>query len=201
MQYIKSKLPNVSTTIFTTMSAMAANYNAINLFQGFPNFDADKKLIDLVNNAMQRGYNQYAPMPGILVLRELIAEKTNTLYGSNYHPENEVTVTSGATQAIFTIISAFIHPNDEVIVFKPAYDSYEPSVKLVGGTIVPIQLSAPNFSIDWKEVASKITTKTKMIILNTPHNPSGTILSKQDMITLENLLKDTNIILLCDEVY
>ena len=131
----------------------------------------------------------------------MIAEKTNLHYGSSYHPETEVTVTSGATQAIFTIIATFISPKDEVIIFKPAYDSYEPSVKLFGGTVVPVQLSAPNFAIDWKEIAKKITAKTKMVILNTPHNPSGTILSEQDMITLKNLLKGTDIILLCDEVY
>ncbi|MDH7447464.1 methionine aminotransferase [Aquimarina sp. 2201CG14-23] len=201
MRNIHSKLPNVSTTIFTVMSKLAAKHQAINLSQGFPNFETDKKLIDLVTTAMQKGYNQYAPMPGLQSLREIIAEKTNFLYNSNYHPETEVTITSGATQAIFTIISAFINPGDEVIVFKPAYDSYEPSVALYGGTVVPIQLSAPNFTVDWQEVATKITSKTKMMIINTPHNPSGTILSKEDMIQLESLLKDTDIILLSDEVY
>ncbi|GAA0715709.1 pyridoxal phosphate-dependent aminotransferase [Aquimarina litoralis] len=201
MKNIPTKLPNVTTTIFTIMSKMANEYEAINLSQGFPNFEADHKLTSLVTKAMQKGYNQYAPMPGLLSLRDIIAEKTNGLYGSTYHPETEVTVTSGATQAIFTIIAAFIQPGDEVLVFKPAYDSYEPSIELFGGVVVPIQLSAPNFSINWKEVASKITSKTKMVIINTPHNPSGTILSKKDMLQLEGLLKGTDIILLSDEVY
>ncbi|WP_378180939.1 methionine aminotransferase [Aquimarina sp. SS2-1] len=201
MQNIKSKLADVSTTIFTIMSKMANEYDAINLSQGFPNFETDKKLIDLVTLAMRKGYNQYAPMPGLLSLREIIAQKANDLYGSNYDPETDVTVTSGATQAIFTIISAFIQPGDEVIIFKPAYDSYEPSIELFNGTIVPIQLSAPNFTVDWKEVAGKITNKTKMMIINTPHNPTGTILSKEDMLQLDILLKNTNIILLSDEVY
>ncbi len=201
MKNINTKLPNVATTIFTVMSKMANEYQAINLSQGFPNFEANKKLIDFVNSAMQKGYNQYAPMPGLVSLREIIAEKTNTLYNSNYHPDTEVTVTSGATQAIFTIISAFIRQGDEVIIFKPAYDSYEPSIELFGGNVIPVQLSTPNFTVDWEEVANKITSKTKMMIINTPHNPTGTILSKEDMLKLENLLKGTDIILLSDEVY
>ncbi len=201
MQNINSKLPEVSTTIFTVMSRMANQYGAINLSQGFPNFEANPKLVNLVTQAMQKGYNQYAPMPGLLSLREIIAEKTNALYACNYHPETDITITSGATQAIFTIISAFINPGDEVIVFKPAYDSYEPSIELFGGTIVPIQLKTPDFTVDWAEVAAKITSKTKMVIINTPHNPSGSVLSKEDMLQLEKLLKDTNIILLSDEVY
>ncbi len=201
MQNIISKLPEVSITIFTIMSKLASEYGAINLSQGFPNFEANPELINLVTQGMKKGHNQYAPMPGSMGLREIIAEKTNTLYGSNYHPDTEITVTSGATQAIFTIISAFINPGDEVIIFKPAYDSYEPSIKLFGGTIVPIQLSAPNFTLDWQEVASKITTKTKMMIINSPHNPSGTVWSKEDMLQLEKLLRDTDIILLSDEVY
>ena len=201
MQNIKSKLPKVSTTIFTVMSKMANQYDAINLSQGFPNFEASPTLINLVSRAMQKGYNQYAPMPGLLSLREVIAEKINSLYGSEYHPETEVTVTSGATQAIFTIISAFVNPGDEVIILKPAYDSYEPSIELFGGTVVPIQLSAPDFKVDWQEFASKISSKTKMVIINTPHNPSGTVLAKEDMLQLEKLLKDTDIILLSDEVY
>ncbi len=201
MQNINSKLPGVSTTIFTVMSKMANQYHAINLSQGFPNFEASPELINLVTQAMKKGHNQYAPMPGLLSLREIIAEKTNTLYDSNYHPETEVTVTSGATQAIFTIIAAFINPGDEVIIFKPAYDSYEPSIELFGGTIVPIQLKTSIFTVDWKEVEAKITSKTKMVIINTPHNPSGSVLSKEDMLHLEKLLKDTDIILLSDEVY
>ncbi len=201
MRNIRTKLPNVSTTIFSIMSKLATEYNAINLSQGFPNFETDRRLIDLVTTAMQKGLNQYAPMAGLISLKEIIAEKTNSLYESNYHPETDVTVTSGATQGIFTIISAFIEPKDEVIIFKPAYDSYEPSVELFGGTIVPIQLSAPGFKVNWKEVADKITSRTKMIIINSPHNPSGTVLSEEDMLQLEAILKDTNIILLSDEVY
>jgi len=201
MQNIKSKLPNIGTTIFTVMSQLASKYNAINLSQGFPNFEVDPQLTSAVSMAIKAGHNQYAPMPGLLSLREAIAEKTNQLYGSQYHPETEITVTDGATQAIFTIISAFITAGDEVIVFKPAYDSYEPAITLFGGTVVPIQLSSPSFSVNWTEVASKITSKTKMVIINTPHNPSGTVLSKQDMLQLEKLLCDTNIILLSDEVY
>ncbi|SEM07434.1 methionine aminotransferase [Aquimarina amphilecti] len=201
MKNINTKLPNVATTIFTVMSNMANEYKAINLSQGFPNFETDSKLMNLVTSAMQKGYNQYAPMPGLASLREIIAEKTNALYNSNYHPDTEVTVTSGATQAIFTIISAFINKGDEVIVFKPAYDSYEPSIELFGGNVIPVQLSTPNFTVDWEEVANKITSKTKMMIINTPHNPTGTILSKEDMLKLENLLKGTDIILLSDEVY
>ncbi len=201
MQHIKSKLPNVSTTIFTVMSQLASKYDAINLSQGFPNFKVDNQLIDNVSKAMRMGYNQYAPMPGLLSLREAIAKKTNDLYGSQYHPETEVTVTDGATQAIFTAISACIKSGDEVIIFKPAYDSYEPAITLYGGTVVPIQLAATDFTVNWEEVASKITSKTKMIIINTPHNPSGTILSRKDMLRLEELLSNTDIILLSDEVY
>ncbi len=201
MQNIKSKLPNVGTTIFTVMSQLASKYDAINLSQGFPNFKIDQELVGLVNQGMIKGYNQYAPMPGLLSLREAIASKTNTLYGSDYHPETEVTVTDGATQAIFTAISACITPGDEVIIFKPAYDSYEPAITLFGGTIVPVQLSTPDFSINWKEVATKITSKTKMVIINTPHNPSGMVMSRNDMLELEKLLSGTNIILLSDEVY
>lgn len=201
MQNIQSKLPNVGTTIFTVMGQLASTYNAINLSQGFPNFEVDNQLVRLVHQAMQKGYNQYAPMPGLLSLREAIAEKTNHLYGSQYHPETDITVTDGATQAIFTAIAACITSGDEVIVFKPAYDSYEPAITLFGGTIIPIQLSAPDFSINWKEVATKITSRTKMVIINSPHNPSGSILSQDDMLQLEKLLKGTDIILLSDEVY
>ncbi|KAA1246190.1 methionine aminotransferase [Aquimarina sp. RZ0] len=201
MHYIKSKLPEVSTTIFTVMSKLATKQQAINLSQGFPDFETDNRLVDLVSSAMQKGYNQYAPMPGSFSLREIISEKTNSLYAHDYHPETEVTITSGATQAIFTIIATFISTGDEVIVFKPAYDSYEPSVKLFGGTVVPIQLLSPDFAIDWREVASKITSRTKMLIINTPHNPSGSVLSKNDLLQLEKLLYNTNILLLSDEVY
>lgn len=196
-----SKLPNVGTTIFSIMSGLAKTHNAINLSQGFPDFGSDQKLIDLVSNAMNSGHNQYAPMAGNLELRKAIAKKMDVLYNSTYHPENEITITSGATQAISTILSTFIRQDDEVIVFKPAYDSYEPGVKLNGGRVVSIQLQAPTFSVDWDLVKSKINSHTKMIIINTPHNPSGTVFSKDDMLALERVTKDTNIIVLSDEVY
>ena len=157
---INSKLPKVGTTIFTVMSALANEHNAINLSQGFPNYPSSQKLNDLVNNAMNNGYNQYAPMAGNLDLRLAIAHKYELLYNKTYHPENEITVTAGATQAIYTIISAFIHRDDEVIIFKPAYDCYEPAVKINGGTPISIQLSVPKYKINWEEVSSKITSKS-----------------------------------------
>ncbi|MDP5157907.1 MAG: methionine aminotransferase [Flaviramulus sp.] len=200
MQYI-SKLPNVETTIFSIMSGLAKKHDAINLSQGFPDFESNQKLVDLVSKAMNSGYNQYAPMAGNLELRVAIAKKIHLLYNSSYHPENEITVTAGATQAIFTIINAFIKPNDEIIIFKPAYDSYEPSIILNGGTVIPIQLKAPIFSVDWNTVRECINNRTKMIIINTPHNPSGTIFLKEDMLKLQEITKDTNIIVLSDEVY
>lgn len=196
-----AKLPEVSTSIFSVMSALANTHNALNLSQGFPNFKSDPKLISLVNKAMHSGYNQYAPMPGNMELREAIAKKMNLLYNSSYHPETEITITAGATQAIYTIISSFIKKDDEVIIFKPAYDCYEPTITLNGGKTIAIQLEAPNYSIDWDLVAEKINRNTKMIIVNTPHNPSGTVLSKNDMLTLQKLCENTNIIVLSDEVY
>lgn len=196
-----SKLPNVKTTIFSVMSGLAKAHGAINLSQGFPDFGGDKKLIDLVCKAMNSGYNQYAPMAGNLELREAIAKKIDALYSSAYHPETEITVTAGATQAISTIITAFVRENDEVIIFKPAYDSYEPSVKLNGGKVIPIQLQAPSFKVNWNAVEQKINNQTKMIIINTPHNPTGTIFSKEDLLELERITKNTNIIILSDEVY
>ena len=197
----QSKLPNVGTTIFTVMSALAKEHNAINLSQGFPNYPSSQKLNDLVSNAMNNGYNQYAPMAGNLDLRLAISNKYQLLYKSTYHPEKEITVTAGATQAIYTIISAFVRSGDEVIIFKPAYDCYQPAIEVNGGKTISVQLSAPNYKVDWEEVASKISSKTKMIVINTPHNPSGTIWTKDDMLQLEKLTKDTNIIVLSDEVY
>ncbi|WP_430413024.1 methionine aminotransferase [Kordia sp.] len=196
-----SKLPNVGTTIFTVMSQLAAKENAINLSQGFPNFPSDPKLIELVQKALSENYNQYAPMPGAIVLREAIAEKMEYLYQRNYNPDTEIVVTAGATQAIFTIVSAFVRPNDEVIIVTPAYDCYAPAVEANGGTVVPIQLKGKEFSMDWNEVRSKINDNTKLMIINTPHNPSGTVLSTEDMATLSSILENTNIILLSDEVY
>lgn len=197
----KSKLPHTETSIFSVMSALAKAHNAINLSQGFPNYPSSKKLNDLVVRAMNNGYNQYAPMAGNLDLRLAITKKYNTLYKSTYHPEKEITVTAGATQAIYTIMSAFIRPKDELIIFKPAYDCYEPAAEINGGKIIPIQLSAPEYTVNWKEVASKISSKTKMIIVNSPHNPSGTIWSKSDWLQLQKLTFGTDIIVLSDEVY
>lgn len=198
---IRSKLPSVGTTIFTTMSMLAKEYNAINLSQGFPNFPSDQKLIELVSNAMKKGYNQYAPMLGVLSLREAIAAKFQKLYATSYQPENEIVVTSGATQAIYTAISAFIGPGDEVIVFNPAYDCYEPAVTVNGGRAVSIQLVHPDYAVDWNEVKQAINENTKMIIINTPQNPSGSTFSKEDMQQLERLVRDSDIIVLSDEVY
>jgi methionine aminotransferase len=197
----ESKLPNTGTTIFTEMSALAKQHNAINLSQGFPNFKTDHHLTNLVNDAMRDGYNQYAPMAGILNLRIALSNKYEALYNCSYHPEREITITAGATQAIFTIISAFIRPQDEVLIFKPAYDCYQPAIELNGGITVAVQLSAPNYTINWEEVRQKITAHTKMIIINTPHNPSGTVWSRDDMLELENITRHTNIIILSDEVY
>lgn len=196
-----SKLPNLKTTIFTVIGKMAKENQAINLAQGFPDFPTDPKLIELVNAAMKAGKNQYAPMGGVFSLRKTLTEKMNTAYGSDYHPETDITLTAGATQAIFTAISAFIKKDDEVIVFKPAYDCYEPAIKLNGGKPVLIQMKAPEYQIDWEEVRQKITPKTKMVMINTPHNPSGKMLSEKDMKTLEGLLDGTDILLLSDEVY
>jgi methionine aminotransferase len=183
------------------MSALAKQHGALNLSQGFPDFPSDKKLIDLVYKAMNDAYNQYAAMAGNLDLLLAISGKYERLYSSSYHPETEITITAGATQAIFTAISAFVRPNDEVIIFKPAYDCYEPAVKLNGGKTVSIQLSSPHYKVNWKDVSAQINGKTKMIIINTPHNPSGTIWSESDMQQLQSLITNTNIIVLSDEVY
>ena len=196
-----SKLPDVKTTIFTSVGNLAREHNAIDLSQGFPNFEADAELKSLVTKAMHEGHNQYAPMQGYYELREQISEKIESLHNRRYHPESEITVTVGATEAIFTAITAFVCKGDEVIVIKPAYDCYEPAIIVNGGKPVYVQLDAPNYKIDWTAFKSKITDKTKMVIINTPHNPSGRILSKWDMEQLEAILKPTNIILLSDEVY
>lgn len=183
------------------MSALANQHNAINLSQGFPNFNSDQKLIDLVCDAMNSGYNQYAPMAGIIELRVAIANKFDLLYNTSYNPDSEITMTAGATQAIFTIISTFIKPNDEVIIFRPAYDCYEPAIELNGGKTISVQLNAPDYKVEWNEVKQLMNSKTKMVIINTPQNPSGTVFSREDMQQLESLLRGTDIILLSDEVY
>jgi methionine transaminase len=198
---IVSKLPHVGTTIFTVMSGMATEYGAINLSQGFPNFDPAPRLRQLVAEHIARGANQYAPMPGIPLLRERIAEKMNLVDPRvQVHPD-EVTVTAGATQAIFCAIAAFVHAGEEVILLEPCYDSYRPSVETVGGVAVPYPLAAPDFRIDWSAVQALITPRTRMICVNTPCNPTGTILTQSDWDALADLLEGTDIVLLSDEVY
>jgi len=196
-----SKLPQIGTSIFAVMSALAKKHNAINLSQGFPDFNCPQKLVEYVNRYMKEGFNQYAPMPGIQVLRETISEKMLTLYGKNYNAETEITITAGGTQALFTAISAFVHKGDEVILFEPAYDSYLPSILLNGGIPIPITLDEKDFSIDWEKVRSVLTSKTKMIIINTPHNPSGTVLQQNDIEELKKIVKQYDVLLLSDEVY
>lgn len=198
---VSSKLPKTGTSVFAVMSGMAKEHNAINLSQGFPDFPVSETLINLVHKYMQQGQNQYAPMPGLPALREAIAEKTQFLYSAQYNPETEITVTAGATQAIFTAITAFIREEDEVIVFEPAYDSYVPAIKLCGGTPIPVQLKLPDYHIDWEEVKKKVNQRTKMIIINSPHNPTGSILSADDLKQLDKLTRHTGILVLSDEVY
>ncbi|WP_026451078.1 methionine aminotransferase [Aequorivita capsosiphonis] len=196
-----SKLPNIPTSIFAKMSKMAANHNALNLSQGFPNFPSDPALNALVDQAMRDGFNQYAPMAGDFELRMEISEKIENLHNHFYNPDTEITITAGATQAIYTIIAATISKGDEVIIFTPAYDCYAPTVELFGGKIVPIQLKPPFYGVDWQEVADKISSKTKMIIINSPHNPSGTLLTKDDMLELQDLAEKNDLLVLSDEVY
>ncbi len=198
---ISSKLPNVGTTIFTVMSALANEHKAINLSQGFPNFDCDEALKKLVASYIKKGHNQYAPMPGVPALRKNLIQKISNQYGANLDPDTEITITAGATQAIFTAITALIRPDDEVILIEPAYDSYAPSVKVNGGIVRTYQLSAPDYKVDWKAFSRLITSRTKMIIINTPHNPTGSILEEEDLRKLETLTKGTDIIVLSDEVY
>ena len=198
---LSSKLPDSGTSIFAVMSKLALEENALNLSQGYPDFPSSPELISLVNQAMREGFNQYAPMPGIFSLREAIAEKIEYLYGRKYNPDTEITITAGATQAIYTIITALVHKGDEVIIFAPAYDCYDPTIRLNGGKTVELELKAPYFRINWEEVKSAISEKTKMIIINTPHNPTGTVLKREDMLKLEELVKNTDIMILSDEVY
>ena len=201
MMNLSSKLPNVGTTIFTKMSKLAQEHNAINLSQGFPDFPPNPKLVELVKRALDKNHHQYAPLAGLGSLRETLAEKLNNSYQLKYSAEHEITITAGATQAIFTAISAFIKPNDEVIVFKPAYDCYEPAIELYGGKPVLVEMRAPEYKIDWQEVSAKINANTKMIVINTPHNPTGTVLEKEDLLQLQQLTENTNILILSDEVY
>jgi methionine transaminase len=198
---IASKLPNVGTTIFTVMSRLAQEHNAINLSQGFPDFDCAKALRDLVTKYINAGLNQYPPMAGVVRLRERIAEKVEALYGTKYDPEHEVTVTPGATYGIFTAVATLVRPGDEVILFEPAYDSYAPSVEVSGGVPVYVQLRYPDYSIDWQQVQRAITPKTRMILINTPNNPTASVLSGEDMRMLEGMLRGTDIVVVSDEVY
>ncbi len=198
---IVSKLPNVGTTIFTVMSALANKHQAINLSQGFPNFDCSPKLKGLVTHYMDKGYNQYPPMAGVVKLREQIALKIENLYGASINPDTEVTVVAGGTQGLFTAMAAFIRPGDEVILIEPAYDSYRPSIEVCGGIPVIYELEAPAYEVDWEEFSALISAKTKMIIINTPHNPTGTTLKAKDLRMLQKITQDSNILILSDEVY
>lgn len=198
---VTSKLPAVQTSIFSVMTKLAQENGAINLSQGFPGFDCSPELIGLVEKHLRGAKNQYAPMPGVQVLREAISRKTEEMYSIYYHPETEITITSGATQALYTAISAFVKDGDEVIIIEPAYDSYAPAVELAGGKCVYFQLHAETLSINWAEFQKLINQRTRMIIINTPHNPTGSVLSAADMMKLEKLTSKTDIIILSDEVY
>lgn len=199
--HLNSKLPGIGTTIFTLMSQLANQYQAINLSQGFPDYECSPELVKLVNKYMKSGYNQYAPMAGVQVLRERIAEKQENLHGARYNPQTEITITAGGTQAIFASIACVIRPGDEVIIFEPAYDSYAPSVNLFGGIVRAIELSAPHYTTDWLEVEKLINKKTRMIILNTPNNPTGKVLSERDLSELSRITRNRDILILSDEVY
>lgn len=198
---VQSKLPDLGTTIFTVMSALAVEYKAINLGQGFPDFMMSDELISLVNEAMQQGHNQYVHMNGLAALREGIAEKVEGLYGAAINPDTDITITPGGTYAIYTALTTVLRPGDEVIVFEPAYDSYIPNIQINGAVPVLIPLRHPDYSIDWDLVRQRITAKTKMIMLNTPHNPTGSILGEQDIKQLQDIVKGTGIFILSDEVY
>lgn len=198
---IQSKLPNVGTTIFTVMSSLAIEHKAINLGQGFPDFPMSEELIALVNEAMQSGANQYVHMNGYIPLREVLAEKIQGLYQTAINPDTQITITPGGTYALYTAMTTVLQPGDEVIVFEPAYDCYIPAIELNGAKAVTIQLNFPDYSIDWNIVRSKLTEYTRMIVINSPHNPTGAVLSKQDIEELKTITKDTNIIIVSDEVY
>ena len=198
---INSKLPKTETSIFAVMSGFANRYGAINLSQGFPDFPISRDLINLVHQYMLVDKNQYAPMPGVPELRQAIAGKVKKLYDKDVNPDTEITITAGATQALFTAITAFIHQGDEAIIFEPAYDSYDPAIKLNGGITKYISLPAPDFKIDWNVVAQKVNAKTKLIIINTPNNPGGFVFTEADMKALNDITKNTNIVVISDEVY
>ena len=198
---LQSRLPDVGTTIFTVMSALAAQHQAVNLGQGFPDFACNPALVDQVTRAMQAGHNQYPPMPGVAALREAVAAKIERLYGRSYRAADEITITAGATQAIFTALLAIVHPGDEVIVLEPCYDSYQPNIVLAGGAVVRVPLTPGTFRPDFAKIAAALTPKTRAIIINTPHNPSGTVWSSADMLAMQDLLASTNVLVISDEVY
>lgn len=198
---LASRLPNVGTTIFTVMSALASERGAVNLGQGFPDFDCDTRIVEAVARAMREGHNQYPPMAGVAALREAIASKIETIHGRAYDPQTEITVTAGATQALLTAILATVHPGDEVVVLEPTYDSYLPSIELAGGKPVFVTLEAPDYAIDFDRLAAAITPRTRLILVNTPHNPTGTVWHAQDMQRLEALVRGSNVLILSDEVY
>jgi methionine transaminase len=198
---LKSRLPQVGTTIFSVMSALAQEHQAVNLGQGFPDFDCDPALLSAVALAMQEGHNQYPPMPGVLALREAVAQKIERLYGRRYDVVTEVTITAGATQAILSSILALVHPGDEVIVLTPSYDSYEPNIALAGGTAVFVPLTPGSFKPDFTRISAALSPRTRAILINTPHNPSATVWSVDDMLKLQSLLAPTNVMVISDEVY
>lgn len=198
---INSKLPDVGTTIFTVMSALATEHGAVNLGQGFPDYMMSEELISLVNDAMKRGFNQYVPMQGYMPLREALSEKIQYLYKTVVNPDTQITITPGGTYAIYTALTTILHPGDEVIIFEPAYDSYIPGVEVNGAVPVLIDLKFPEYKIDWNEVRSKISSKTKMIMLNSPHNPTGAVLSQEDINELRSIVDDRDIFICSDEVY
>ena len=199
--HIQSKLPNVGTTIFTIMSGLAAEYNAVNLGQGFPDFPMSDELTGLVNDAMKNNFNQYSPMPGWMPLREAIAEKVEFLYQTKINPDSEITITPGGTYAIYSAFTAILQPGDEVIVFEPAYDSYIPNIEINGAKAVTVNLVYPDYHIDWVAVQNIVTPKTKAIIINSPHNPTGSVIGEEDINQLRKIVEGTNIFIISDEVY
>jgi methionine aminotransferase len=198
---LNSKHPNMGTTIFSVMSALAAEAGAVNLGQGFPDFECDPLLVQQVTQAMQEGLNQYPPMPGALPLREAVSTKIENLYGRHYNPQTEITVTAGATQAILTILLAVVHPGDEVVVLEPCYDSYVPNVDMAGGVVIRVPLTPGTFRPDFDKIQAAMTSKTRAILINSPHNPSGMVWSHEDMLKLQEILAPTQILLISDEVY
>jgi len=198
---VTTKLPSVGTTIFTVMSALATETGAVNLGQGFPDFECDPKLVDAVSDAMKQGLNQYPPMTGVPALREAVAAKVETMYGRHYDPTTEITITAGATQAIITAVLAVVRPGDEVIVLEPCYDSYVPNIELAGGTVVRVPLTPGTFRPDFDRIAAAMTARTRAIIVNSPHNPSATVWTREEMLRLQDLLAPTEILVISDEVY